>query len=204
MKLKKEIEQKRVRCLLLKGDVSNFEDCKKIVEEAINRMNHIDVLVNNAGITKDMLLMRMKPEDFNEVINVNLIGTFNMTKNVINYMMKERKGRIINVSSVVGIYGNAGQTNYAASKAGIIGFTKSLAKEVASRNILVNAIAPGFIQTDMTNILKENVKDEIAKTIPLKRMGTAKDVANVVKFLVSEDSSYITGQVIQVDGGMLM
>ena len=204
MKLKKEIEQKRDRCLLLKGDVSNFEDCKKIVEEAINRMNHIDVLVNNAGITKDMLLMRMKPEDFNEVINVNLIGTFNMTKNVINYMMKERKGRIINVSSVVGISGNAGQTNYAASKAGIIGFTKSLAKEVASRNILVNAIAPGFIQTDMTNILKENVKDEIAKTIPLKRMGTAKDVANVVKFLVSEDSSYITGQVIQVDGGMLM
>ena len=204
MKLKKEIEQKRVRCLLLKGDVSNFEDCKKLVEEAINRMNHIDVLVNNAGITKDMLLMRMKPEDFNEVINVNLIGTFNMTKNVINYMMKERKGRIINVSSVVGISGNAGQTNYAASKAGIIGFTKSLAKEVASRNILVNAIAPGFIQTDMTNILKENVKDEIAKTISLKRMGTAKDVANVVKFLVSEDSSYITGQVIQVDGGMLM
>ena len=204
MKLKKEIEQKRVRCLLLKGDVSNFEDCKKLVEEAINRMNHIDVLVNNAGITKDMLLMRMKPEDFNEVINVNLIGTFNMTKNVINYMMKERKGRIINVSSVVGISGNAGQTNYAASKAGIIGFTKSLAKEVASRNILVNAIAPGFIQTDMTNILKENVKDEISKTIPLKRMGTAKDVANVVKFLVSEDSSYITGQVIQVDGGMLM
>ncbi len=204
MKLKKEIEQKRDRCLLLKGDVSNFEDCKKLVEEAINRMNHIDVLVNNAGITKDMLLMRMKPEDFNEVINVNLIGTFNMTKNVINYMMKERKGRIINVSSVVGISGNAGQTNYAASKAGIIGFTKSLAKEVASRNILVNAIAPGFIQTDMTNILKENVKDEIEKTIPLKRMGTAKDVANVVKFLVSEDSSYITGQVIQVDGGMLM
>lgn len=204
MKLKKEIEQKRVRCLLLKGDVSNFEDCKKLVEEAINRMNHIDVLVNNAGITKDMLLMRMKPEDFNEVINVNLIGTFNMTKNVINYMMKERKGRIINVSSVVGISGNAGQTNYSASKAGIIGFTKSLAKEVASRNILVNAIAPGFIQTDMTNILKENVKDEIARTIPLKRMGTAKDVANVVKFLASEDSSYITGQVIQVDGGMLM
>ena len=204
MKLKKEIEQKRVRCLLLKGDVSNFEDCKKIVEEAINRMNHIDVLVNNAGITKDGLLMRMKKEDFEQVINVNLIGTFNMTKNVINYMMKERKGRIINVSSVVGISGNAGQTNYAASKAGIIGFTKSLAKEVASRNILVNAIAPGFIQTDMTNILKENVKDEIAKTIPLKRMGTAKDVANVVKFLVSEDSSYITGQVIQVDGGMLM
>lgn len=204
MKLKKEIEQKRVRCLLLKGDVSNFGDCKKLVEEAINRMNHIDVLINNAGITKDMLLMRMKPEDFKEVINVNLIGTFNMTKNVINYMMKERKGRIINISSVVGISGNAGQTNYAASKAGIIGFTKSLAKEVASRNVLVNVVAPGFIKTDMTNVLKENIKDEIAKTIPLKRMGTPKDVANVVKFLASEDSAYITGQVIQVDGGMLM
>ena len=204
MKLKKEIEQKQVRCLLLKGDVSNFEDCKKLVEEAINRMNHIDVLVNNAGITKDMLLMRMKQEDFKQVIDTNLVGTFNVTKNVVPYMMKARSGRIINISSVVGISGNAGQTNYAASKAGIIGFTKSLAKEVASRNILVNAIAPGFIQTDMTNILKENVKDEIAKTIPLKRMGTAKDVANVVKFLVSEDSSYITGQVIQVDGGMLM
>ena len=204
MKLKKEIEQKRVRCLLLKGDVSNFEDCKKIVEEAINRMNHIDVLVNNAGITKDMLLMRMKPEDFNEVINVNLIGTFNMTKNVINYMMKERKGRIINVSSVVGISGNAGQTNYAASKAGIIGFTKSLAKEVASRNILVNAIAPGFIQTDMTNILKENVKDEIAKTIPLKRMGSSEEIANSVYFLAGDENTYITGQVLNVDGGMLM
>ena len=189
MKLKKEIEQKRVRCLLLKGDVSNFEDCKKLVEEAINRMNHIDVLVNNAGITKDMLLMRMKPEDFNEVINVNLIGTFNMTKNVINYMMKERKGRIINVSSVVGISGNAGQTNYAASKAGIIGFTKSLAKEVASRNILVNAIAPGFIQTDMTNILKENVKDEIAKTIPLKRMGKAEEALEL--FLSKDKISFL-------------
>lgn len=204
MKLKKEIEQKRVRCLLLKGDVSNFEDCKKLVEEAINRMNHIDVLVNNAGITKDMLLMRMKPEDFNEVINVNLIGTFNMTKNVINYMMKERKGRIINVSSVVGISGNAGQTNYASSKAGIIGFTKSLAKEVASRNILVNAIAPGFIATDMTSVLSDAVKENINSQIPLNRMGSPKEIAKVVKFLASEDSSYITGQVINIDGGMVM
>ena len=204
-KLKNELLEAGAKdVLLIKADVSNSEDVKNMVKESIEKFEKIDILVNNAGITKDMLLMRMKPEDFNEVINVNLIGTFNMTKNVINYMMKERKGRIINVSSVVGISGNAGQTNYAASKAGIIGFTKSLAKEVASRNILVNAIAPGFIQTDMTNILKENVKDEIAKTIPLKRMGTAKDVANVVKFLVSEDSSYITGQVIQVDGGMLM
>ena len=151
-----------------------------------------------------MLLMRMKKEDFESVIDVNLIGTFNVTKNVIPYMMKARNGKIVNISSVVGISGNAGQTNYSASKAGIIGFTKSLAKEVASRNINVNAIAPGFIKTDMTDVLKEEVKEEISKTIPLKRMGEAKDVANLVKFLVSEESNYITGQVINVDGGMLM
>ena len=151
-----------------------------------------------------MLLMRMKKEDFESVIGVNLVGTFNITKNVIPYMMKNRSGRIINVSSVVGISGNAGQTNYSASKAGIIGFTKSLAKEVGSRNILVNAVAPGFIETQMTDVLKEEVKEEISKTIPLKRMGTVEDVANVVKFLASKDSSYITGQVINIDGGMLM
>ena len=150
-----------------------------------------------------MLLARMKEEDFKQVIDVNLVGTFNMTKNVISYMMKARNGKIINISSVVGIAGNAGQTNYSASKAGIIGFTKSLAKEVASRNILVNAVAPGFIETNMTDVLKQEVKDEIAKNIPLKRMGTPQDVANVVKFLASEDSSYITGQVISVDGGMI-
>lgn len=148
--------------------------------------------------------MRMKKEDFESVIGVNLVGTFNITKNVIPYMMKNRSGRIINVSSVVGISGNAGQTNYSASKAGIIGFTKSLAKEVGSRNILVNAVAPGFIETQMTDVLKEEVKEEISKTIPLKRMGTVEDVANVVKFLASKDSSYITGQVINIDGGMLM
>ena len=151
-----------------------------------------------------MLLMRMKKEDFESVVDVNLVGTFNVTKNVISYMMKARSGRIVNISSVVGISGNAGQTNYSASKAGIIGFTKSLAKEVASRNINVNAVAPGFIETNMTEVLKEEIKEEIAKSIPLKRMGKAKDVANLVKFLVSEDSSYITGQVINVDGGMLM
>lgn len=161
-------------------------------------------LVNNAGITKDMLLMRMKKEDFEQVIDTNLVGTFNVTKNVVPYMMKARSGRIINISSVVGISGNAGQTNYSASKAGIIGFTKSLAKEIASRNILVNAVAPGFIETNMTDVLKDDVKQEIAKNIPLKRMGTTQDVANVVKFLASDDSSYITGQVINVDGGMLM
>ena len=200
---KNEIESKNVKCLTVQGDVTNFEDCKQMIESAIKEFGKIDVLINNAGITKDMLLARMKEEDFKQVIDVNLVGTFNMTKNVISYMMKARNGRIINISSVVGFAGNAGQTNYSASKAGIIGFTKSLAKEVASRNILVNAVAPGFIETNMTDVLKQEVKDEIAKNIPLKRMGTPQDVANVVKFLASEDSSYITGQVISVDGGMI-
>ena len=200
---KNEIESKNVKFLTVQGDVTNFEDCKQMIESAIKEFGKIDVLINNAGITKDMLLARMKEEDFKQVIDVNLVGTFNMTKNVISYMMKARSGRIINISSVVGIAGNAGQTNYSASKAGIIGFTKSLAKEVASRNILVNAVAPGFIETNMTDVLKQEVKDEISKNIPLKRMGTPQDVANVVKFLASEDSSYITGQVISVDGGMI-
>ncbi len=202
--VKKEIEANQVECFAIKGDVSNFDDCEEFVKQVIEKFGKIDVLVNNAGITKDMLLMRMKKEDFEQVVNVNLVGTFNVTKSVISHMLKARSGRIINISSVVGISGNAGQTNYAASKAGIIGFTKSLAKEVASRNILVNAIAPGFIGTSMTEVLKEEVKEEIAKSIPLKRMGTAQDVANCVKFLASEESSYMTGQVLQVDGGMLM
>lgn len=201
---KKEIEKIGVQILAVKGDVANFENCENFVKQVIERFGQIDVLVNNAGITKDMLLMRMKKEDFEQVIDTNLVGTFNVTKNVVPYMMKARSGRIINISSVVGISGNAGQTNYSASKAGIIGFTKSLAKEIASRNILVNAVAPGFIETNMTDVLKDDVKQEIAKNIPLKRMGTAQDVANVVKFLASDDSSYITGQVINVDGGMLM
>ena len=201
---KKQIEEKGVKCLTVQGDVSNFEDCEKFVKEIIEEYGKIDVLVNNAGITKDTLLMRMKKEDFEDVIDTNLVGTFNVTKNVISHMMKARSGRIINISSVVGVAGNAGQTNYSASKAGMIGFTKSLAKEVASRGILVNAVAPGFIETDMTDVLKEDVKEQIAKTIPLKRMGRAEDVANVVKFLAGEDSTYITGQIINVDGGMLM
>ena len=202
--LKKEIEVNNVKCLAVQGDVSSFEDCERFVKEIIEEYGKIDVLVNNAGITKDTLLMRMKKEDFESVIDINLVGTFNVTKNVISHMMKARSGKIINISSVVGVSGNAGQTNYSASKAGIIGFTKSLAKEVASRNILVNAIAPGFIETSMTDVLKEDIKEEIAKSIPLKRMGTTKDVANLVKFLASDESSYITGQVINVDGGMLM
>ena len=201
---KKEIEENNVKCFAFQGDVTNFKDCEQFVKQIVEEFGNIDVLVNNAGITRDTLLMRMKEEDFKQVIDTNLIGTFNVTKNVISYMMKARSGRIINISSVVGISGNAGQTNYSASKAGIIGFTKSLAKEVASRNITVNAVAPGFIETQMTDVLKDDIKEEIAKKIPLKRMGTPQDVANVVKFLASNDSSYITGQVINIDGGMLM
>lgn len=204
VELKNQIENFGVECLLVQGDVSVFEDAERIANETFEKFGRINVLVNNAGITKDMLLLRMKLEDFMNVIDVNLVGTYNMTKNVSGYMMKAREGRIINVSSVVGISGNAGQSNYSASKAGIIGFTKSLAKELASRNILVNAVAPGFIETDMTKVLKDEVKEKIAEQIPLRREGKAEEVANVVKFLASDDSSYITGQVINIDGGMLM
>ncbi len=202
--LKKEIEEYGVRCEFVGADVANFEQCESMVKETVEKFGKIDILVNNAGITKDGLIMRMKKEDFEAVIDINLIGTFNVTRNVIPYMIKQKSGRIINVSSVVGVAGNAGQTNYSASKAGIIGFTKSLAKEVASRNILVNAIAPGFIDTDMTKVLSDNVKEGINVQIPLRRMGSPKEVAKVVKFLASEDSSYITGQVINIDGGMVM
>ena len=202
--LKKEISELGVECYPVQGDVSKAEDSERMTKEIIEHFEQIDVLVNNAGITKDKLIQRMKEEEFTDVINVNLVGTFNITKNVIKYMTKKRYGKIINISSVVGISGNAGQSNYAASKAGIIGFTKSIAKELASRNITANAVAPGFIQTDMTNVLKDEIKEAIEETIPLKRLGTAEDVAKVVKFLASDDSNYITGQVINVDGGMLM
>jgi len=202
--LKKEISELGVECYPVQGDVSKEEDSERMTKEIIEHFEQIDVLVNNAGITKDNLILRMKEEEFTDVINVNLVGTFNITKNVIKYMTKKRYGRIINISSVVGISGNAGQSNYAASKAGIIGFTKSIAKELASRNITANAVAPGFIKTDMTNVLKDEIKEAIEGTIPLKRLGTAEDVAKVVKFLASDDSNYITGQVINVDGGMLM
>lgn len=202
--LEKEFKEKGADTLILKADVSNPEEVQNVVDKSIEKFGKIDVLVNNAGITRDNLLMRMSEEEFDKVLEINLKGTFLVTKAVTKYMMKKRSGSIINLSSVVGVAGNAGQCNYSASKAGIIGFTKSLAKEVASRNILVNAIAPGFIETDMTGVLKEEIRNEIAKNIPVKRMGSAQEVAKVVKFLASEDSSYITGQVINVDGGMLM
>ncbi len=202
--LKKEFENNNVKALVLKADVSKTEDVENLVKQAIDTFGKIDVLVNNAGITRDNLLMRMPEEDFDKVIETNLKGTFLVTKAVTKYMMKKRQGSIINLSSVVGVAGNAGQSNYSASKAGIIGFTKSVAKELASRNIRANAVAPGFIETDMTDVLKEDVKEHIYNQIPLKRMGTAKEVAELIYFLGSDNSSYITGQVINIDGGMVM
>ena len=202
--IKKEFEGKGVKCLLVKADVSKAEDVEKMVEESIKEFGKIDVLVNNAGITRDTLLMRMSEEDFDKVIEINLKGTYLVTKAVTKYMMKKRSGSIINLASVVGVVGNAGQCNYSASKAGIIGFTKSVAKELASRNIRANAVAPGFIATDMTSILSDSVKENINAQIPLKRMGTAREVAEVIYFLGSDKSSYITGQVINIDGGMVM
>ena len=202
--LKKEFDEKGVESLILKADVSKKEEVEEVVKQAIEKFEKIDVLVNNAGITKDNLLMRMSEEEFDKVIEINLKGTYLVTKTVSKYMMKQRKGSIINLSSVVGVSGNAGQCNYSASKAGIIGFTKSIAKELASRNIRANAVAPGFIETDMTDVLLDAVKESIYNQIPLKRMGTAKEVAELIYFLGSEKSSYITGQVINVDGGMVM
>ena len=203
-KIKSEFNEYGIDVLVLEADVSVFSDCENLVKEAIEKFGKIDILVNNAGITKDTLIAMMKEDAFDKVIDVNLKGTFNVTKNVVPYMMKKRSGNIINISSVVGIVGNAGQSNYAASKAGIIGFTKSLAKELAPRNIRVNAVAPGFIDTDMTSVLSDKVKENINLQIPLKRMGKAEEVANVVSFLANDESSYITGQVINVDGGMVM
>lgn len=203
-KLKNELLEAGAKdVLLIKADVSNSEDVKNMVKESIEKFEKIDILVNNAGITKDNLLMRMSEEEFDKVIQINLKGTYLVTKEVTKYMMKKRSGSIVNLASVVGVTGNAGQCNYAASKAGIIGFTKSIAKELASRNIRANAVAPGFIETDMTNVLKEEIKENINSQIPLRRMGSAKEVAELVYFLGEDASSYITGQVINVDGGMI-
>ena len=203
-KLKNELLEAGAKdVLLIKADVSNSEDVKNMVKESIEKFEKIDILVNNAGITKDNLLMRMSEEEFDKVIQINLKGTYLVTKEVTKYMMKKRSGSIVNLASVVGVAGNAGQCYYAASKAGIIGFTKSIAKELASRNIRANAVAPGFIETDMTNVLKEEIKENINSQIPLRRMGSAKEVAELVYFLGEDASSYITGQVINVDGGMI-
>lgn len=202
--LKAILEGKGVKVLAVKCDISNFEDSKNLMDKCKEVFGKIDILVNNAGITKDTLIMRMKEEDFDNVIDVNLKGTFNCAKHASAIMLKQRFGKIINMTSVVGIAGNAGQVNYAASKAGVIGLTKSLAKELGSRGITVNAVAPGFINTDMTASLSEKVKEEASKNIPLKRLGDPEDVANLVGFLASDAANYITGQVINVDGGMVM
>ncbi len=200
--VKNEIESNGGEALLVQGNVADFETVNEIVKKIVDTWGRIDILINNAGITRDNLLLKMSEKDFDEVIATNLKGVFNCTKSVTKLMMKQRSGRIVNMSSVVALTGNAGQTNYAAAKAGVIGFTKSAAKEFAPRGITVNAIAPGFIGTDMTNAIPEKIRDEMLKNIPLGRFGNPEDVANAVMFFVSEDAAYITGQVICVDGGM--
>ena len=200
----REIEKKGRKAGFYKVDITDLDAVNSVVEKVLKEFGRIDILVNNAGITRDTLLMRMEESDFDLVIKVNLKGTFNCTKAVLKPMMKARWGRIINISSIIGLMGNAGQANYAASKAGIIGFTKSVAKELGKRNITVNAIAPGFIRTPMTEKLSDEVKESYFKLIPLGRFGEPEDVAKVVRFLASDDTGYITGQVIQVDGGLLM
>ncbi|MBT2699993.1 3-oxoacyl-[acyl-carrier-protein] reductase [Bacillus sp. ISL-40] len=188
----------------VKCDVSNSGEVAEMVKGTIDRFGKLDILVNNAGITRDNLLMRMKEEEWDDVININLKGVFLCTKAVTRQMMKQRVGRIINIASIVGVSGNPGQANYVAAKAGVIGLTKTTAKELASRNITVNAIAPGFITTDMTEKLPEDVKTEMLKLIPLARLGEPKDIAKITAFLASDDSAYMTGQTLHIDGGMVM
>lgn len=202
--VKTAIEQMGRKALLVQGSVADTDGVQTIVNTVVKELGRLDILINNAGITRDGLLMRMKEADWDDVMHTNLKGVYNCSKAVLRTMMKQRSGRIVNMASVVGEMGNAGQTNYAAAKAGVIGFTKSLAKEVASRGITVNAIAPGFIATDMTSVLTDDQKAEMARTIPLGRAGQPEDVANAVLFLVSEGAVYITGQVLNVDGGMVM
>ncbi|GAV24992.1 beta-ketoacyl-ACP reductase [Carboxydothermus islandicus] len=202
--LKDELKSKGADVLLLKGDVSQKEEVERIFKELVATFGKIDIVINNAGITKDKLLLRMSYDDFDSVIKTNLYSTFLVTREAAKIMLKQRFGRIINISSVVGIKGNAGQANYAASKAAIIGFTKAVALELASRGITVNAVAPGYIKTDMTENLDEKVKEALLNAIPAERLGTPDDVAAAVLFLASEGAGYITGQTIVVDGGMVL
>ena len=197
-----EIESMGRKAAAVQCTVADFEACGKMVENMIAQFGHIDILVNNAGITKDNLMIKMSEADFDAVIETNLKGTFHMIKHMYRPFLKQKAGRIINLSSVTGILGNAGQANYAASKAGVIGLTKSVAKELAGRNITVNAVAPGYIDTDMTQAMTDTAKEAVLSQIPLKRAGTPKDIAETVAFLASDKASYITGQVISVDGGM--
>ncbi|MEK3645298.1 MULTISPECIES: 3-oxoacyl-[acyl-carrier-protein] reductase [unclassified Aeribacillus] len=199
-----EIESLGRKAFAIRANVANADEVNSMVNEVIERFGRLDILVNNAGITKDNLLMRMKESEWDDVININLKGVFNCTKAVTRQMMKQRSGRIINIASIVGIAGNAGQANYVAAKAGIIGLTKTTAKELAGRNITVNAVAPGFISTDMTDQLPEQIRNEMLKQIPLGRFGEPNDIANMVTFIASDKSSYMTGQTLCLDGGMVM
>ncbi|MFD3445468.1 3-oxoacyl-[acyl-carrier-protein] reductase [Microbacteriaceae bacterium 4G12] len=199
-----EIKALGSEAIAVKADVANAEEVADMVKKTVEAFGKVDILVNNAGITKDNLLMRMKEEEWDAVINTNLKGVFLCTKAVSRHMMRQRFGRIINIASVVGVTGNPGQANYVAAKAGVIGFTKTAAKELAARNITVNALAPGFIVTDMTDILAEDVKQEMLKLIPLAKFGEADDIANAVTFFASDRSGYVTGQTLHVDGGMVM
>lgn len=199
-----QIQEKGGRAEAIRCNVADFAACREMVEGIISHHGRLDILVNNAGITRDNLLMKMSEEEFDAVIATNLKGAFNCTRHVARQMLKQKSGRIINMSSVSGVLGNAGQANYCASKAGLIGLTKSVARELASRGITVNAVAPGFIDTEMTQVLSETVKNAAAEQIPMKHFGTTKDIAAAVAFLASEEAGYITGQVISVDGGMAM
>lgn len=204
-KTAKDIKEKyKVETIAIDGNVAKFEDCEKMVKMTLDKFSKINILVNNAGITRDNLLMRMSDAEWDSVISVNLKGVFNCIKAVCRPMMKQRQGRIVNIASVSGQMGNTGQANYSASKGGVIAITKTCAREFSSRNILVNAIAPGFIRTAMTDALSEDVKKKLTEIIPLVRLGEAEDVANAALFLCSEDSSYITGQILAVNGGMYM
>lgn len=197
-----EIKALGVDCIGVSGDISDYEKAGMMINEAESQLGSVDILINNAGITNDKLVMRMSAEDFKKCLDINLIGTFNMTQHVLKKMMKKREGTIINLSSVSGLIGNVGQANYAASKAGVVGFTKSVAREAAARGVTCNAIAPGFIATDMTEVLSEKIKEQMEKQIPLQRFGQVEDVSNTAIFLAQ--SPYITGQVINIDGGLVM